>query len=60
MILVRSFPKLRMPSIPKWQKARGDAKLTESKLRKTNEQIHYLGQYLSTKSIYGEFLKSSE
>ena len=39
-------------------KARGDAKLTESKLRKTNEQIHYLGQYLSTKSIYGEFLKA--
>ena len=35
-----------------------DAKLTESKLRKTNEQIHYLGQYLSTKSIYGEFLKA--
>ena len=28
------------------------------KLRKTNEQIHYLGQYLSTKSIYGEFLKA--
>ena len=42
----------------KMAKARGDAKLTESKLRKTNEQIHYLGQYLSTKSIYGEFLKA--
>lgn len=28
----------------KMAKARGDAKLTESKLRKTNEQIHYLGQ----------------
>lgn len=24
----------------------------------THEQIHYLGQYLSTKSIYGEFLKA--
>ena len=42
----------------KMAKARGDAKLTESKLRKANEQIHYLGQYLSTKSIYGEFLKA--
>ena len=42
----------------KMAKARGDAKLTESKLRKTNEQIHYLGQYLSAKSIYGEFLKT--
>lgn len=42
----------------KMAKARGDAKLTESKLRKTNEQIHYLGQYLSTKSIYREFLKA--
>ena len=42
----------------KMAKARGDAKLTESKLRKTNEQIHYLGQYLSAKSIYGEFLKA--
>ena len=42
----------------KMAKARGNAKLTESKLRKTNEQIHYLGQYLSAKSIYGEFLKA--
>ena len=42
----------------KMAKARGDAKLTESKLRKTNAQIHYLGQYLSTKSIYREFLKA--
>ena len=35
-----------------------DAYLEKSKLRKTNEQIHYLGQYLFTKSIYGEFLKA--
>ena len=38
--------------------ARGEAKLAESELQKTNEQIHYIGQYLSTKSIYGEFLKA--
>ena len=35
-----------------------DGKNGTGKLRKTNEQIHYLGQYLSTKSIYGEFLKA--
>ena len=32
---------------------------TEAKLKKVNEQIRYLGQYLSTKSVYGDFLKSS-
>ena len=42
----------------KMAKARSDAKFTESKLKKVNEQIHYLGQYLSTKSVYGDFLKS--
>ena len=38
--------------------ARSDAKFTEVKLKKVNEQIHHLGQYLSTKSVYGEFLKA--
>ena len=42
----------------KMASARSEAKLTESKLQKTNEQIHYLGQYLSTKSTYSEFLKA--
>lgn len=42
----------------KMAKTRSDAKFTESKLKKVNEQIHYLGQYLSTKSVYGDFLKS--
>lgn len=31
---------------------------TEQKLKEVNEQIHYTGQYLANKSIYGEFLKS--
>ena len=43
----------------KMAKARSDAKLTEAKLKKVNEQIHYLGQYLLTKSVYTHFLKSS-
>lgn len=30
----------------------------QAKLKKVNEQIRYLGQYLSTKSVYGDFLKS--
>ena len=38
--------------------ARSDAKFTEVKLKKVNEQIHYLGQYFSTKSVYSEFLKA--
>lgn len=42
----------------KMAKARSDAKFTEAKLKKVNEQICYLGQYLSTKSVYGDFLKS--
>ena len=37
--------------------ARSDAKFTEVKLKKVNEQIHHLGQYFSTKSVYSEFLK---
>ena len=43
----------------KMAKARSDAKLTEAKLKKVNEQIHYMGQYLSTKSVYADFLKST-
>ena len=43
----------------KMAKARSDAKLTEAKLKKVNEQIHYLGQYLSIKSVYADFLKST-
>lgn len=43
----------------KMAKARSDAKFTEAKLKKVNEQIRYLGQYLSTKSVYGDFLKST-
>ena len=39
--------------------ARSDARFTEVKLKKVNEQIHHLGQYLSTKSVYGDFLKST-
>ena len=43
----------------KMAKARSDAKLPEAKLKRVNEQIHYLGQYLSTKSVYADFLKST-
>ena len=39
--------------------ARSDARFTEVKLKEVNEQIHYLGQYLSTKSVYADFLKST-
>lgn len=31
---------------------------TEQKLKEVNEQIHYTGQYLANKSVYGQFLKS--
>ena len=30
----------------------------EGRLRQTNEQIHYTGQYLANKSVYSQFLKS--
>ena len=43
----------------KMAKARSDAKLTEVKLKKVNEQIHYLGQYLSAKPLYADLLKST-
>ena len=38
--------------------ARQKAKDTETQIKSVNEQIHYLGQYLSTKSTYNEFLKA--
>ncbi len=31
---------------------------TEQRLKGINEQIHYTGQYLANKSVYGQFLKS--
>ena len=31
---------------------------TEQQLREIREQIHYTGQYLANKSVYGEYLKS--
>lgn len=38
--------------------ARQKTKDTETQIKSVNEQIHYLGQYLSTKSTYNEFLKA--
>ena len=38
--------------------SRQKVKDTEVKIKSVNEQIHYLGQYLSTKSTYNEFLKA--
>ena len=38
--------------------ARQKTKDTEAQIKSVNEQIHYLGQYLSTKSTYNEFLKA--
>mgnify|MGYP000588661256 CR=1 FL=1 len=32
---------------------------TEDKLRQVNEQIHYTGQYLANKSIYRQFINST-
>lgn len=31
---------------------------TEQQLKEVNGQIHYTGQYLANKSVYGQFLKS--
>lgn len=31
---------------------------TEQQLKEVNEQLHYTGQYLANKSVYGQFLKS--
>ncbi|MBD5472996.1 MAG: relaxase/mobilization nuclease domain-containing protein [Lachnospiraceae bacterium] len=38
--------------------SRKELKDIEGRLRQTNEQIHYTGQYLANKSIYSQFLKS--
>lgn len=42
----------------KWQSPRR-CQAHWSQTEKVNEQIHYLGQYLSTKSVYADFLKST-
>lgn len=38
--------------------SRKELKSIEDKLRATNEQIHYIGQYLAHKSVYQQFCKS--
>ena len=38
--------------------SRKELKNIEGRLRQTNEQIHYTGQYLANKSVYSQFLKS--
>ena len=38
--------------------SRKELKSIEDKLRATNEQIHYTGQYLANKSVYQQFCKS--
>ena len=38
--------------------SRKELKSIEDRLRQTNEQIHYTGQYLANKSIYQQFCKS--
>lgn len=38
--------------------SRKELKDIEGRLRQTNEQIHYTGQYLANKSAYSQFLKS--
>lgn len=42
----------------KMHDARQKVKSSEAELKAVNEQIHYLGQYLSVKSIYSDFLKA--
>ena len=39
--------------------ARNTVKSTDADLKRLNEQIHYLGQYLSTKATYKEFLQAN-
>lgn len=39
-------------------RSRKELKSIEDKLRATNEQIHYTGQYLANKSVYQQFCKS--
>ena len=38
--------------------SRKELKDIEGRLRQTNEQIHYTGQYLANKSVYSQFVKS--
>ncbi len=38
--------------------SRKELKNIEGRLRQTNEQIHYTGQYLANKSVYSQFLKA--
>ncbi|NCB92436.1 MAG: rlx protein [Clostridia bacterium] len=42
----------------KLKEARKTVKATEQELKSVNEQIHYLGQYLANKAVYGQMLKS--
>lgn len=42
----------------KLQDARKTVKSTEDKIKEINEQIHYTGQYLANKPVYGQMLKS--
>lgn len=57
MILVRIFPKLWMPSIPKWQKRA--AMQSSLKANCENKRADSLPWSVSLhKSIYGEFLKA--
>lgn len=42
----------------KMHNARQKVKSSEADLKAVNEQIHYLGQYLSVKSVYSDFLKA--
>lgn len=35
-------------------------KMTEERLKEVNEQIHYTGQYLANKAVYGQFLKAGD
>lgn len=38
--------------------SRKSLKKTEERLKEVNEQIHYTGQYLANKAVYGQFLKT--
>ena len=38
--------------------SRKSLKKTEERLKEVNEQIHYTGQYLANKAVYGQFLKA--
>ena len=41
----------------KFTTARKTLRATEDEIKKLNEQIHYVGQYMSNKKVYQEFLK---